>query len=57
MAFNTNRHELMHFGKVNRGRTYIANGRTLGSVHEQRNLRIQTPKSGSRDGGGGEDDI
>eukprot|EP00061_Rhincodon_typus_P006355 g26916.t1 len=39
--FNLNKCVVLHFGKTNQGRTYTFNGKVLGRVAEQRDLRVQ----------------
>ena len=38
MEFNLDKCKVMHFGRLNQGRTYSVNGRVLGRVTEQRDL-------------------
>ncbi|XP_059843914.1 P-selectin glycoprotein ligand 1 isoform X2 [Hypanus sabinus] len=45
MEFNTDKCEVLHFGRTNQGRTYKVNGRTLRSAVEQRDLGIQIQNS------------
>ena len=45
MEFNLDKCEVMHFGRLNQGRTYSVNGRALGGVTEQRDLGIQVHSS------------
>ena len=45
MEFNLDKCEVMHFGRLNLGRTYSANGRALGRVLEQRDLGVQVHSS------------
>ena len=40
MEFNLDKCEVMHFGRLNQGRTYSVNGRALGRVTEQRDLGV-----------------
>ena len=41
MEFNSDKCEVLHFGKANLSRTYTLNGKVLGSVAEQRDLGVQ----------------
>ena len=41
MVFHLDKCEVMHFGRLNQGRTYSVNGRVLGSVTEQRDLGVR----------------
>jgi len=45
MDFNTDKCEVLYFGKSNQGRTYTVNGRALGSVQEQRDLGVHVHSS------------
>ena len=45
MEFNFNKCEVMHFGRLNQGRTYSVNGRALVRVTEQRDLGVQVHSS------------
>ena len=45
MEFNAEKCEVIHFGKSNRAIEYRANGRTLGSVDEQRDLGVYVHRS------------
>ena len=45
MEFNLDKCEVMHFGRLNQGRTYSVNGRTLGRVTEQRDLGVHIHSS------------
>ena len=45
MEFNLDKCEVMHFGRLNQGRTYSVNGRALGRVTEQRDLEVQVHSS------------
>lgn len=41
MEFNLGKYEVLHFGRFNvRGR-YTVNGKTMGSIDVQRDLRVQ----------------
>eukprot|EP00061_Rhincodon_typus_P004189 g21957.t1 len=45
VEFNLDKCEVFHFVKTNKGITYTVNGRTLGSVVEQRDLEVQVHSS------------
>ncbi|MBB6707133.1 reverse transcriptase family protein [Proteus mirabilis] len=45
MEFNSDKCEVLHFGKANLSRTYTLNGKVLGSVAEQRDLGVQVHSS------------
>ena len=45
MELNSDKCEVMHFGRLNQGRTYSINGRALGRVTEQRDLGVQVHSS------------
>ena len=45
MEFNLDKCEVMHFGRLNRGRTYSVNGRALRRVIEQRDLGVHVHSS------------
>ena len=45
MEFNLDKCVVMHFGRLNQGRTYSVNGRALGRVAEQRDLGVHVHSS------------
>ena len=45
MEFNLDKCKVMHFGRLNQGRTYSVNGRALGRVTEQRDLGVHVHSS------------
>ena len=45
MEFNLDKCEVMHFGRLNQGRTYSVNGRVLGRVTEQRDPGVHVHSS------------
>ena len=45
LEFNTDKCEVLHFGKSNQGRTCTVNGRVLESVEEQRDRGVQVHSS------------
>ena len=45
MEFNLDKCEVMHFGRLNQGKTYSVNGKTLGRVIEQRDLGVKVHRS------------
>ena len=45
LAFNLDKCKVMHFSRLNQGRTYSVNGRALGRVTEQRDLGVYVHSS------------
>ena len=45
MEFNLDKCEVMHFGRLNQGRTYSVNGGALGRVTEQKDLGVHVHSS------------
>ena len=45
MEFNLGKCKVMHFGRLNQGRTYSVNGRALGRITEQRDLGVHVHSS------------